>query len=59
MGEKANPSFAHKIRQFYYELSFVRLLFMIQGQILVGDLHKGHLWSDNVIGGHQQVFAYN
>ena len=32
---------------------------MIQVQILVGDLHKGHLDSDDVIRGHQQVFANN
>ena len=32
---------------------------MIQVQILVGDLHKGHLGSDDVIRGHQQVFANN
>ena len=32
---------------------------MIQVQILVGDLHIGYLGSDNVILGHQQVFANN
>ena len=32
---------------------------MIQVQILVGDLHKGHLGSDDVIRGHQEVFANN
>ena len=32
---------------------------MIQVQISVGDLHKGHLGSDDVIRGHQQVFANN
>ena len=32
---------------------------MIQVQILVGDLHKGHPVSDGVIRGHQQVFANN
>ena len=32
---------------------------MIQVPILVGDLHNGHLGSDDVIGGHQRVFANN
>ena len=32
---------------------------MIQAKILVGDLRKGHLGSDDVIRGHQQVFANN
>ena len=32
---------------------------MIQVQILVGDLHKGHLGSDDVIRGHQEVFVNN
>ena len=32
---------------------------MIQVQILVGDLHKGHIGSDDVIRSHQQVFANN
>ena len=32
---------------------------MIQVQILVGDLHKGHLGSDDVIRRHQQDFAHN
>ena len=30
---------------------------MIQLQILFGDLHKGHPGSDDLIQGHQQVFA--
>ena len=42
---------------FYYQLSYIRLLLMIQLQILVGDLHKGHLGPDDVIRGHQQLFA--
>ena len=32
---------------------------MIQVQILVGDLHKGHLGSDDVIRGQKQFFANN
>ena len=32
---------------------------MIQIQILVSDLQKGHLGSDNIIRGHQRVFANN
>ena len=32
---------------------------MIQVKSLVGDLHKGHLMSDDVIQGHQQIFANN
>ena len=32
---------------------------MIQVQILVSDLHKSHLGSDDVIRGHQQIFANN
>ena len=40
-------------------MSYVRLLFMIQVQILFGDFHIGHLRSDDVIRGHQQVFANN
>ena len=35
------------------------LMLMIQVQILVGDPHKGHLGSDDVIRGHEQVFADN
>ena len=34
-------------------------LFLIQGKILVGDLHKSDLVSDDVIRGRQQVFAHN
>ena len=32
---------------------------MMYVQILVGDLYKGHLGSDDAIRGHQQVFANN
>ena len=32
---------------------------MIQVQILVSELHKGHQGSDDVIKGQKQVFAYN
>ena len=32
---------------------------MMQVQILVDDLYKGHLGSDDVIRGNQQVFANN
>ena len=41
------------------KMSYIRLLFMIQVQILVGGLHKDHLGLDDVIRGHQQVFANN
>ena len=43
---------------FYHELSYARLLLMIQVKILVGD-HRGHLWSYDVIRGHQQVLGNN
>ena len=59
MGRKSNPSFTHQARQFYHELSNVRLLLMIQVQILVDDLHRGHLGSYDVIRDYQQVFANN
>ena len=32
---------------------------MIQVRVLVDDLHKGHLGSDDIIRGHQQIFADN
>ena len=32
---------------------------MIQVQILVGDLHRGHVRSDDAIWGHIQLFANN
>ena len=57
MGEKSNPSFTHQVWYFCHELSYTRLLLMIQLQILVGDLHNGHLESDDVIRGNQQFFA--
>ena len=62
MGERSNPSFTHQIRKVCYELSYIRSLLMIHSQILVGDLHnghKGHLGSDDVIRGYQQVYANN
>ena len=40
-------------------MSYIRLLFMIQVHILVGDIHEGHLEPDDVTRGHQQVFANN
>ena len=42
-----NPSVAHQVRQLYLELSHIRLLLMIHVQILGGDLHRGHLGSDD------------
>ena len=42
---------------FYHELSYVRLLLMIQVQLLVSDLHRGHMGSYDVIRGHQPVLA--
>ena len=30
---------------------------MIHLKMLIGDLHKGHLGADEVIRGHQQIFA--
>ena len=59
MGEKQNPSFKHQARLFYHELSYIWVLLMIQVQILVGDLHRGHLGSYDIIRGHQQVLANN
>ena len=63
MGKKSNLSYTHHIRwfelRFFYELSHIGLLLMIQVQILVGGLHKCYLGSDDVIRGHQQVFANN
>ena len=44
---------------FRHELSYIRLLVMILLQVLVGDLHEGHLGSDDVIRGHQQFFFTN
>ena len=49
-----------RIRSGNFIMKWVMLsLFMIQGKILVGDLHIGHLESDDVIRGRQQVFANN
>ena len=59
MGEEPNPSNTHQAQLFYHELSYARLLVMIQVQTLVGDLHRGHLGSDDVIRGHQQVLDNN
>ena len=59
MGEKPNSSYTHQARLFYDKLSYVRLLLMIQVKILVGNLHRGHLGSYDVIRGHQQGFANN
>ena len=59
MGQKPNPSYTHQVWLFYYELSDVKLLLMIQVQILVGGLHRGPLGSYDVIGSHQHVWASN
>ena len=59
MGEKRNPSFTHQAQLFYNELSYFRLSLMVQVQILVGDLDRGHLGSYDVICGNQQVLANN
>ena len=56
MGEKRNPSHTHQVRLFYHELSYVRLFLMIQVQILVDELHRGHLASYDVIW---QILANN
>ena len=40
-------------------MSCIRLLLMIHAQILVSDLHKGHLVSDDIIWAYQQIFADN
>ena len=51
MGEKPNPSLTHQARLFYHKLSYVRVLLMIQVQILIGDLHRvtwGHMTSSEV-----------
>ena len=44
---------------FYYEMSHVRVLLMIQVRFLVGELYRGHLGSYDVIRGRQQVLANN
>ena len=59
MGEKPNPSFTYQARLFYHELRYVKTLLMAQVQILVGDLHRSHLGSYDVIRGHHQVLADN
>ena len=60
MGEKkTDPSFTHQGRLFYNELNYARLVLMIQVQILIGDLHRGHLGSYDVILDHQQALANN
>ena len=59
MGEKSNPSFTHKIQKFYHESGYIRLLMMIQVQIMVDDLHKGHLGSGDVIRGQKHILASN
>ena len=58
MGEK-KTSFIHHGRLFYNELNYARLVLMIQVQILIGDLHRGHLGSYDVILDHQQALANN
>ena len=57
MGEKSYPSFTLQVFYFNQKLNSFRLLSMIQLQILVSGLLKGHLGSDDVIRGHQQFFA--
>ena len=59
MGEKLSPSFSRQVRLFYHGLSYFGLSLMIQVQSLVGDLHRGHLGSYDIIWGHQQVSANN
>ena len=59
MGEKPNPSFTHQDHLFYHELYYVRVLLMIQVQILVSDVDRGHLGSYDVIRSHQQVLSHN
>ena len=46
----------HHVWYLHHGLSYIRLL-LIQLKILVGDLLKGHLGSDDVIRDHQQFFA--
>ena len=48
MGENPYLSYAHQVRLFYHEMTYVSLLSMIQVQISVGDLHRGHLRSTEV-----------
>ena len=57
MGEKPNTSFTHQALLFYHELSYVGVLLMIQVQILVSDLDRGHLGSYDVIRSYQQALA--
>ena len=59
MGEKPNPSFTDQAPLFYHELSYVRLLLMMQVQISVGALHRDRLGSYGLTRGHQQVWANN
>ena len=44
MRKKTNPSFAHQTQLLYHEVSYVRLLSIIQVQILVGDQNLPHVW---------------
>ena len=59
MGETSNPSHTHPARLFYHEFNYARLSLMIQVQILVGDLYRGHLGTYDIIRGHQQVLVNN
>ena len=59
MRENPKHSFTHQSQLFYHELSYVRVLLIIQVHILVCDLDRGHLGSYDVIRSHQQVLANN
>ena len=48
MGEKPNAFCMHQVWLFYHELSYIRLLLMIQVQILVDNINRGHLGSTKV-----------
>ena len=45
---KPKSSYKNQVRLFYHELIYIRLLLIIQMQILVGDLHGAHLGSTKV-----------
>ena len=48
MGEKLNPSYNHQIRSLYHQLTYIRLLLMIQVKFVVGEPQRSHLRSTEV-----------
>ena len=45
---KTVPFYTHQMQLLYYELRYIKLLLVIQVQILIGDLHSGDLESPKV-----------